>query len=438
MRFKKKDLISLLEDINEMPMDFDSEDRPHDDIQRALSTGDTPLKKIPFPKTGEEPNKNFQELLASERYRQVVEKLRELTGSNITLSGNEQDMAPLIRMMQYAHNEIISAESEHKSQLIELAVRLAVDEIPVLRKSELETLLDDDNGGLEFNDGVYRVFYRLPDGSKKYKIQYDAKIVSIGGVSAENFNREMEKQPNSFVVDKIREITGSDTLTNNYGILMSINDTLYWQLSDDRMKGMMGGGGIGGKQQVKRSTKPPTVVAEAVNFPILVHELIKGTYEIFGTQGRPKDKEGKEDPRFADVEKSEDTLEKEVWDLRLGPAIYDRLRKQFPDEIFDDEEQYFLQNYLITSIFKLPAKQFLVFTKEVLSNSEDGKRLMSELLQGIVRMLRKLEYQQAMLKFNQDLEQVSDNINKTDLRDFLGDMGIRLSDDDDDPVGPTD
>jgi hypothetical protein len=122
----------------------------------------------------------------------------------------------------------------------------------------------------------------------------------------------------------------------------------------------------------------------------------------------------------------------------LGPAIYDRLRKQFPDEIFDDEEQYFLQNYLITSIFKLPAKQFLVFTKEVLSNSEDGKRLMSELLQGIVRMLRKLEYQQAMLKFNQDLEQVSDNINKTDLRDFLGDMGIRLSDDDDDPVGPTD
>jgi hypothetical protein len=480
MRFKKKDLISLLEDINEMPMDFDSEDRPHDDIQRALSTGDTPLKKIPFPKTGEEPNKNFQELLASERYRQVVEKLRELTGSNITLSGNEQDMAPLIRMMQYAHNEIISAESEHKSQLIELAVRLAVDEIPVLRKSELETLLDDDNGGLEFNDGVYRVFYRLPDGSKKYKIQYDAKIVSIGGVSAENFNREMEKQPNiepvdvekdladdlfdldlekakrrfinaiiqgvskrghymySFVVDKIREITGSDTLTNNYGILMSINDTLYWQLSDDRMKGMMGGGGIGGKQQVKRSTKPPTVVVEAVNFPILVHELIKGTYEIFGTQGRPKDKEGKEDPRFADVEKSEDTLEKEVWDLRLGPAIYDRLRKQFPDEIFDDEEQYFLQNYLITSIFKLPAKQFLVFTKEVLSNSEDGKRLMSELLQGIVRMLRKLEYQQAMLKFNQDLEQVSDNINKTDLRDFLGDMGIRLSDDDDDPVGPTD
>jgi hypothetical protein len=317
MRFKKKDLISLLEDINEMPMDFDSEDRPHDDIQRALSTGDTPLKKIPFPKTGEEPNKNFQELLASERYRQVVEKLRELTGSNITLSGNEQDMAPLIRMMQYAHNEIISTESEHKPQLIELAVRLAVDEIPVLRKSELETLLDDDNGGLEFNDGVYRVFYRLPDGSKKYKIQYDAKIVSIGGVSAENFNREMEKQPNiepvdvekdladdlfdldlekakrrfinaiiqgvskrghymySFVVDKIREITGSDTLTNNYGILMSINDTLYWQLSDDRMKGMMGGGGIGGKQQVKRSTKPPTVVAEAVNFPILVHELIR-------------------------------------------------------------------------------------------------------------------------------------------------------------------
>ena len=86
MKFKKKDLISLLEDINEMPMDFDSEDRPNIDIQRALSTGDTPLKKVPLPQSGQEPNKNFQELLASERYRQVVARLRELTGSNVRLT----------------------------------------------------------------------------------------------------------------------------------------------------------------------------------------------------------------------------------------------------------------------------------------------------------------------------------------------------------------
>jgi len=54
-----------------MAMDFDTPDRPYQGLQDKLSQGDTPLKKIPLPSTGEEPNKNFQELLASDRYRQV-------------------------------------------------------------------------------------------------------------------------------------------------------------------------------------------------------------------------------------------------------------------------------------------------------------------------------------------------------------------------------
>ena len=479
MKFKKKDLISLLEDINEMPMDFDSEDRPNKDIQRALSTGDTPLKKVPLPQSGQEPNKNFQELLASERYRQVVARLRELTGSNVRLTDDEGGIMPLVQMMMTAHNEIVQTEQNYRPELIALGVKLAVDEIPVLSRKEIATLSAGDNGGIEFDNGIYKVFYRLPDGSKKYKIQYDAKLVSQGQVNPEGFNREMQNQPNidpvdvekdlatdlekmdfekakrrminamiqgvskkghymySYVADKLAEITGSNNIVNNYGILMSINDTLYWQLSDNQMKGMMGGAGMGGKEQVKRSTTPPTVYVEAVNFPILVHELIKGTYELFGIQGRPKDDEGKEDPRFAEIEQSEDTLEKEVWDLRLGPAIYDRIRQQFPDEIFNEEESYYLQNYLITSIFRLPAKEFLVFTKEVVSGSREGKRLMGVLLQGISQMLQDKDYNEAINRFNQELEQVTDKIDDDDLRDFLGDIGIRLSDDDDGPQGPT-
>lgn len=474
MKFKKKDLISLLEDINEMPMDFDSEDRPNIDIQRALSTGDTPLKKVPLPKTGQEPNKNFQELLASERYRQVVERLRELTGSDVRLTDDEGGMMPLIRMMTDAHNTIVDAERNHKPELIALGIKLAVDEVPVLSGKEKSTLSEDDNGGIEFNDGIYKVFYRLPDGSKKYKIQYDAKLVDFGQVNPEGFNREMQQQQQnidpvdvekdlatdlekmdferakrrminaiiqgvskrghymySYVADKLAEITGSNNLVANYGILMSINDTLYWQLSNKEIKGKMGGAGMGGKEGVKRATTPPTVYVEAVNFPILVHELIKGTYELFGLQGRPKDKEGKEDPRFAEIEQTEDTLEKEVWDLRLGPAIYDRIRKQFPNEIFDDEDSLYLQNFLITSIFRLPAREFLVFTKEVVSGSEDGKKLMSSLLQGVGQMLRKKDYKEAINKFNQDLDQIAGRVSDDDLRDMLGGMNIRLSDDDD-------
>ena len=107
-----------------------------------------------------------------------------------------------------------------------------------------------------------------------------------------------------YVSEKIQEITGSESLINQYGVLMSINDSLYWQLSDETMQMMMGGGEgepqIGGKESVDRETDPPTIVARGVNFPILVHELIKGVMELLAIQGRPKDEEGNE-ADFTDI-----------------------------------------------------------------------------------------------------------------------------------------
>ena len=443
MEFRKKDLLSLLkEDITEMPMDFDTPDRPYQGIQTKLSQGDTPLKKVPLPQTGDEPNKNFQELLASERYKQVIDKVREYTGVQTPIRG-EEGVMPLAQMMMSAHNEIVSTERNHREALENLAIELVKKEMSI------------------------------PDDA----LQFDAKIVGLGEIDTENFNRENNQEEENmseveveedladdlatmnlekakrrlinnmiqgaskkghymyhYVAEKIREITGSETLLNQYGILMSINDTLYWQLSDETMKMMMGGpgggGSVGGKEEVRRNTNPPTIVARGINFPVLVHELIKGVMELFAIQGRPSDEEGNEDPRWSEIEQSEDTLEKEMWDLRLGPAIWDRIRRQFPEEILLDENKFELQNYLIVSIFKLPAREFLVFMKEVISGSETGKRFMGELLQGIDQMFKDQDYQDAISQFRDDLEDVSDNTDDDDLGDFLGGLGIRLSDDD--------
>jgi len=126
MQFSKKKLLSLIqENLNEMPMDFDSQDRPDQGVQDKLAAGETPLKKIPFPETGEEPNKNFQELLASERYKQVVDKMRQYTGTNVTVSGM-QGMTPLMQQMMSAHNQILQFEQNHRRELEQLAVELVM------------------------------------------------------------------------------------------------------------------------------------------------------------------------------------------------------------------------------------------------------------------------------------------------------------------------
>ena len=435
MKLTKKDILKIVnENLNEMPMDFDTQDRPHQDIQGKLSTGDTPLQKVPLPKTGEEPNKNFQELLASERYRQVIEKVRQYTGVNTTMKG-EDGVMPLAHMMMDAHNKIVQIENEHRPELEQLAVELVTKEMGI------------------------------PEGS----FQFDVKIVGMGEIDTEDFNREEGNQENPTEVDieveeelmddiagldlerakrrminsmiqgaskrghymyqlvpqKIQEITGSEQLINLYGILMSINDTLYWQLSDQMMQMMMGGGGqaVGGKESVDRNTQPPTIYARAVNFPILVHEVLKGIMEVFAIQGQPEDQDV-----FQQVSQHEDTLEKEMWDLRLGPAIWDRIRGQFPIEILTDENKVEIQNYLLVEIFKLPARRFLILMKEVVSGSETGKRLIQQIVTGIEQMLNNQSYEETMNQFEDDLETLDDDTNEDDFRGWLNSLGVDLPD----------
>jgi hypothetical protein len=454
MILSKKKLLSLIkENLEEMAMDFDTPDRPDSGVEDKLKQGETPFKKVPLPKTGDEPNKNFQEVLGSERYKQLLATLRRYVPNAPTLRGMEGVMS-LQHLLMNAHNTIVQAELNHREELERLAVELVIKEMGI------------------------------PEGS----IEFDAKIIGMGEVDTDDFNRDDNNEENPEEVDidsdidlgvevnlfndlqgldvekakrrlinsiiqgasnkghymyhlapeKIGEITGNPNLINMYGIMMSINDLSYWQLSDETIK-QMGNSGAG-KEQVERPEDEDgvaKVVARGINFPVLVHELIKGVLELFAIQGRPEDEE-----TYDEVESSEDTLEKEMWDLRLGPAIWDRLRNQFPEDILIDENKRELQNYLLVEIFKLPAKKFLVFMREVLQGTENGKRLMNELMDGINKMFNDQAYEDAVSVFRSDLEDVTDESEPDDINSFLNSLGIKGNidlddeDDEDDDDGP--
>ena len=68
-------------------------------------------------------------------------------------------------------------------------------------------------------------------------------------------------------------------LLNLYGVLMSVNDLLYWIMPDEMvMKAAESGQGMEGKEEVDDTTDPPTIKAKGLFFPILIHELLKGVY----------------------------------------------------------------------------------------------------------------------------------------------------------------
>jgi len=196
------------------------------------------------------------------------------------------------------------------------------------------------------------------------------------------------------------------------------------------MLGMITGGGsgeaqAGGKESVDLDSDPPKVTARAINFPILVHELIKGTIEVIaGLHGQPSDFDTAEKVRDL-----EDTVDKEVWDLRLGPVIWDMMREQFPEDVLTNEDKVGMQAIFLQHIFKKPAKEFLVFMKEVLSGSDSGKRLMRELSDAINQMLNDYDYNEAIDKFDDDLNDISNGTDDDDLDDLLSGLGIHKSDD---------
>ena len=473
MRFTKEKILSLVkQNINEMAMDFDTPDRPSDDIQQKLQANDTPLSKIPLPKT-DVAHQNFQEILASERYKQVVRNVRNYTNYQGALRPGLGGMLPLIQMMGDAHNQIIHLERNYKEQLQNLAIEIVKEEMgigdddidfkaEIIGQNEFdmsdfnrergtpppnpqEVNIDDEEG-----DGIQNVEPEIIDIEEELYI--DLAQLNLERAKRRLINSIIQGASKKghymyqLIPDKIREITGSDTLVNLYGIMMSVNDANYWQLSDDTIRAS--GDSVAGKEQAKfpgdddgeegdeigqeEYDEKPKVHVQGVNFPVLVHELVKGVLEVLGGWGQTGEYQNPQDRAMTKkVMELEDTLEKEMWDLRLGPAIWDRVRASFPEEVLLENGKQ-LQNILFTSIFELPAKQFLVLMREVISNSDSGKNLLANMLDGIKKMLNDEEYEEAMQDFNDKLEGMAEETGDDALMDELRALGFNLPSDNDD------
>jgi hypothetical protein len=454
MKISKKTFLSLIkENITEMAMDFDPNmpERPHTDVQQKLATGDTPIKKVPLPKTGREgdaPSHNYQELLASQRYKQVIEKLRGAgVEAPVTQISSMQDAmnSPIVTIMGNAHANIVNLESEHRIELAQLAVDLVTKvwqipegmcqwDVQIINQRQMDTNFPQDQPEEENPEEVEDTEEIINDLAKLNLERAKRRFINLIVQGASKRGHYMYQM----VPDELERILPGqgNELMYNYAILMSTNDTLYWQMGE-QMMGMQKGS-VGGREEVDRQTDPPTIKVRAVNFPIAVHECIKGWLELVATKGE-KAGNALDQERYMQAKSMEDTIDKELWDLRLGPAIWDKVLERIPVELVTDKNTYGYQNFLLMEIFSLPAKKMLVLLKEVVAQTPVGDRLLNELIDAIKENMN--QYNQDMVSheanealgiFNDDLDEVADETDEDELKDILGSMGIGLSDDDED------
>jgi hypothetical protein len=413
--------------INEQGIQYDGPERMAPDIQSKIEKGETPLSDNPaLPDSNTE--STFEELIASKRFKDVVEKVKRYTGLE-TLSG-QNALMQLQRLLMSAVQEVKQIESGNEGRLEDLAVELVKKEMSlpddafqydvelVGRPSAIDTSKLAKQSEEPTAEEIQQTFGVNQDEAEEDLENFMAAFDKFDLEKAKrrfinSLIQGASKKGHymfSLVEEELNQI--DPRLLNLYGVLMSINDLLYWILPDEMTSMMSGSGsGVAGTEEVDDTTDPPTIRAKGFFFPVLVHEILKGVYEVLGTQGLP------DDPKAAEmVMASQDTLPYEIWDLRLGPVIWEKFTESYPDKIYEDDLRE-IQNYLFSRFSALSTEQFFELAKEIMSGTANGKKAVAKMVEEIIEELKGQAFEDALSgDFDDD-----DDFN---LDDFLGTLGI--------------
>jgi len=379
----KREFIKLME----APIDYEGPERMAGDVERKILGKQTPYSNFPaMPKM----DRDFVELVSSKRFKDSVEKVRMAMGDTRTIQGGNALMQ-LMGTVGQAMQRLIMIQSQNKEQLEDLAVELVVKELGI------------PEGAMQFDAQLVMQPMGAAEGMKSEpEMPSEEEVEELMG-DMENFNLERAKRRfiNSLIQgaafkgghmynlvrDEINDM--NPQLMNLYAVTQALMEHAYWIFPD--MEGMAGsGGGQMGQSEFDPETDPPTVKARAVTFPLLVHELVKGVYEVFGTHGLP------DDPRQAEmVLNAEDSLPSEIWDSRLGPVFWEKFVQAYPMELFDEDKKH-IQHYLFMRFSSLSAEEFMRVAKMILSGDPKGQQFIQRMVDDIVKDLKDQEYRNAM------------------------------------------
>jgi hypothetical protein len=423
--------------IKEAPIDYGNRpERMAQDIEAKIQGRETPLSDNPaldIDIDGDGVVSTFEELLASKRFKDVVDKVKRYTG--ITDISNQNSLMELQMMLQRAVQQVKSIENDNEEYLENLAIDLVKKEM-ALPDDAFQFDVELLSGMGQIDTSKMRPSSEEPDEEDIMKMFGDENSDDMED-DIEAFmdamdKFDMEKAKRRFINSLIQgaskkghymfslvreELDRLDPqLLNLYGVLMSIADLMYWIVPDQMAQMMAGSGeGVQGSEEVDETTDPPTIKAKGLFFPVLIHELIKGVYEVLGTQGLP------DDPKAAEmVMGSQDTLPYEIWDLRLGPVIWEKFVESYPEDLFADDMRE-IQNYLFSRFSALSTEEFFEVAREILTNSEKGEKIVKRMVDEITEELRQYDLEDALGNIENDEE------DDDEFRDFLGGLGIDLT-----------
>ena len=282
---------------------------------------------------------------------------KKSTESRKKLLGNKQLIQVMMQSQRFL-NEITAIEKDYIPELEALAVQIVQESYPIVEDQDIKIIakiggVDINMGGGEQEENLIPIQKTsLPEDEKRRIINGITQGAAVRGAYAVHLFKEY--------LDAIDE-----TLLQKYNDLLNLTFGIY---DDDEAIAMLlamlaqqqsakGGEAEGGFDEESGEL---VVKATGANFAFLVHEIIKGLYEIVSLQGFTTDKE-----KNKQIVQNVDKLEHEPDDLRYGKFIYDGISKLYNESNINDPR---VREYLFVEIYKLEGEEFKSFIENIIKD----------------------------------------------------------------------
>jgi hypothetical protein len=353
-------------------------ERMHPDLERELVEKKHSLGQHPAIPEGDE--SSYEQKIMGERFNEVVNRYKR--NHECDTIDNEK---LILGMMPIVH-ESMAIEAKHKRRLEELAERMVREEYNMGKDI------------VEIHAELTPNITLMPEKKNKTPMPVEMEFenhAQMTNARDEVYKRRFlnamtqgaAKKCNHMFHMVDEELTNMDPrLPSRYAKMMSAADYMYYVIP--KMENGVTGGVVKVVFPNKKNPKAQIYV-QAMVFPVLIHELVKGVMELLSAHGLPKDKNVGNY-----VLNKADYLEAEPWDMRLGPALWGKFTEAIGADNFD------LKHHIYSEMAALPVNEFNMKMREVLAGTKEGKNIMTGLVNEIRQGLQEDEFNEAMTKMS--------------------------------------
>jgi|688.fasta_scaffold42928_5 hypothetical protein len=287
---------------------------------------------------------------------ETMAALKGKSGQSLKQMLGNKSLMQTLMSSQKILGEIIEAEKPHRDVLSQIAVDMVTQAYPIIDYANIriDAKIEDNINLSSSEDETSVEDANTPEAlkAKRRIINGITQGASIRGSFAFYLFREYLDLLDDSLVDKYGEI-----LKQVFGIYDDENAIAMMLAALEQGQKMAGGES---EMVYDEDTEQFVIKARALCFPMLVHEIVKGLYEIVGTQGFGKDLE-----QNKAVIGAVDKLSNEPRDLQYGKFIYDALNNLYVESNIDDAR---VRELFFTEVYKLEEDEFIEFIENVVNN----------------------------------------------------------------------